>query len=391
MASRFGTGSTRGRRQTDDTPLSDAPIAKAMLRPGKPAPTARALRDSFKGGPPPKPYQKPKPSAQALRDSFGKGLLSTAKVAEHGKLSQRAQLLSESAKNTSNNAANHAHALRKMKRPSEAAERDAFSQEMLERGRVQQASSNDHAVSSVKEAKKVRAKALGVGGASGIAVGAGATAALKRKREPERRKMKVYKSVSTYNRHVDKPATFQGRPKGAPIPKDYAGWGLRAMAGQKNKQLAAGGVGAAALIGGAATAIHHKRNSNIPAGAKKGAKLSKAEVSKTRSFDPEHRRQQKLGAATAALAAGGGYAAFRGGRGILATSKHARRATGVESKAVGRPHEKADANRKLLHAVKSGVTGTKGDFAMVGGGAAGLGGAAGVQVHANSRRGKAWD
>ena len=566
MATRYGTGSSKGRRQTDDTPLSDVPISKGLLTkltgrgarkeaaaiarikaggeqraaayaaspehkamqakinsPGnasprisptrvrppmpktadsphfsyqpasmerkrggvdvnagkdrmhaagyfgkglKPTPTARALRDSFKGGPPPKEpkvYKKPTPTAQALRDSFGKGLVSRARKLADERLIERSRKLMADKPRTipahevkggwrdarldareadAAGKVGKADVLRAMYGPNKVRNRAVAGGSVVAAGAlgavaIHHKKKNSNIPDGAKKGsslskglKLANARALSrvvaqqdapIRGAdhfeafTGSAHGRAQLESLRRgayaNSKLKLRSGKAGGHKTTMSRTIDSgPLTRPETIRGLQSSKgDYRG-----TSGYKSSGVGKGldvvrhlvntpaGKARMAQLGGKKDLSMLRRIADTPAGRAHAAKIGpgareisrqfgKAEVSKTRSYDPEHRRQQALGAATAALAAGGGYAALKGGKGIVATSKHARRATGVQSKAVGKPHEKADANRKLLHAVKSGVTGTKRDFALVGGGAAALGGAAGTQVHANSRRGKAWD
>jgi hypothetical protein len=123
------------------------------------------------------------------------------------------------------------------------------------------------------------------------------------------------------------------------------------------------------------------------------------EFGKTRSYDPEHRRQQRLGAATAVLGIGGLAAATHGGKGAVKTTKLVRgletrtqvtpsgaSLTGNNSRANARHRKVGEYNFARRAAMASGK-----DLAFLGGGTAAVGAAGAVQGHANSRRGKAWD
>lgn len=97
------------------------------------------------------------------------------------------------------------------------------------------------------------------------------------------------------------------------------------------------------------------------------------EFTKTRFFDPEHRRQRRLGAAQLALGAGGVA-------GLAFGVKGARKATKVLDIG-GLPRSKD---------LKGAVVMTRRQQAMLAGGTAGVGGAVGVNRYAESRRGRAW-
>ena len=112
-------------------------------------------------------------------------------------------------------------------------------------------------------------------------------------------------------------------------------------------------------------------------------------ISKSRHYDPEHRRQQKLGAATALLTVGGGVAGTKGVKGALKTTRELRALKTVPTGFV-KPGDKASTVGQHKLAQRVGMIGAK-DAAWGAGGLAGVGGAAAVQSHANSRRGKAWD
>ena len=102
-------------------------------------------------------------------------------------------------------------------------------------------------------------------------------------------------------------------------------------------------------------------------------RVGKSEVSKTRNYDPEHRRQRRLGMGQAALLMGGGTSAGFGVKGAMKDTETVRR--GVSG----------GKNLKRL------VAASPRNLALLGGGIAGVGGAGAIQQHANSRRGKGWD
>ena len=119
-------------------------------------------------------------------------------------------------------------------------------------------------------------------------------------------------------------------------------------------------------------------------GAALGAATGKKQpVGKARSFDPEHRRQRRYGMGEAALIGAGGVLGFRGAKGIRTSSRAAR---SIQWAAKGKPNE-AD----LRAALSQGITARRKDLAQLGGGVAGLGGAAALRQHAESRRGRAWN
>ena len=161
-----------------------------------------------------------------------------------------------------------------------------------------------------------------------------------------------------------------------------AGSMMAARAGKPGLAAAAQAAGYAGNYLGAGLGVRH---------AQARGHYKPEKVAKTRSFDPEHRRQQKLGAATAVLGLGGAAAAVHGGRNIAATTKTARQITGVSTKTAGNQAQMTIKNARLRQALRSGVHANKKDLALLGGGTAAIGGGGAVQVHANSRRGKAWD
>jgi hypothetical protein len=172
--------------------------------------------------------------------------------------------------------------------------------------------------------------------------------------------------------------------------------------------IAAGGTGAStgALIGASAAREHHKKQIKSERTTARSGRVKaynqglaqaqhnvgkSAEFAKTRSYDPEHQRQQAMGAAQAGLAAGGATAAGYGGKGIARSTKRAHSATGVSTRSTGSARARAEATRSTLKTIKGGVNAGKKDLALVGGGVAAIGAGAAVRQHANSRRGKAWD
>ena len=153
----------------------------------------------------------------------------------------------------------------------------------------------------------------------------------------------------------------------------------------------AAGLGAGALGGLAgnvthpvSAAIRHSPKALIGAGGGlayhelKERKNRKANVGKTaRYYDPEGRRQRRLGLAEAALLGTGGALAFRGGRGALKTTKLIRGAT-VTGESGG-----SIVPKKLLAV-------TRRDLAQLGGGATAIGAAGAVDYHGNHPRGRQW-
>ena len=106
-------------------------------------------------------------------------------------------------------------------------------------------------------------------------------------------------------------------------------------------------------------------------------------VGKSRFYDPEHRRQRRLGAAEAGLTGGALAGLALGGRGVVRVSRLARKTQGIvgDSKDV----------KALRSALKHGVAARRQDAALAAGGAAAGIGAYAVNRHAESRRGRAWN
>lgn len=105
-------------------------------------------------------------------------------------------------------------------------------------------------------------------------------------------------------------------------------------------------------------------------------------------YDPESRRQRRLGMAEAGLAGLGAAGLIRGGKGIRDTTRAVRRVQGVTgSKDYAKDVYLA---RDTLKSRKAIVANRK-DAALAGGGAASLAGAAIVRQHAEGRRGRRWD
>jgi hypothetical protein len=105
---------------------------------------------------------------------------------------------------------------------------------------------------------------------------------------------------------------------------------------------------------------------------------------KKRDYNPEHRRQRRLGMAEAALVGGGLFSAVRGGRGIVRTSQLGRKIGGVTAK-------DKDSVRELHSALKHGITARRRDLAYAGGGATAIGAAGGLHAWGEGHRGRAWN
>lgn len=103
-------------------------------------------------------------------------------------------------------------------------------------------------------------------------------------------------------------------------------------------------------------------------------------VGKSRFYDPESRRQRRLGMAEAALAGGSAAGLILGVRGAAKTTKLVR---GKHPNIVGSAKEVAE----LKHRVGRAVSAKPRELALLGGGAASGGGAVAVRRHAESRRG----
>lgn len=108
----------------------------------------------------------------------------------------------------------------------------------------------------------------------------------------------------------------------------------------------------------------------------------KQAVAKARHFDPEHRRQRRIGMGEAALLGAGGIIGFRGGRGAVKATQQARKVTW----AAGKPGQK-----ELEGALRHGVALRRRDLAQLGGGVAGVTGAGALRQHAETRRGRAYE
>lgn len=106
---------------------------------------------------------------------------------------------------------------------------------------------------------------------------------------------------------------------------------------------------------------------------------------KSRHYDPESRRQKRLGMAIAASGGVGGALAFRGGRGVVRSTQALAhlKATGVDGKNVA-------AGKEELKHLGSSIHARRNDVRDLGLGTAGLGSAAGLQTYSNSRRGRPW-
>jgi hypothetical protein len=116
---------------------------------------------------------------------------------------------------------------------------------------------------------------------------------------------------------------------------------------------------------------HGRRQKDEPA---------KEKVGKSRFYDPESRRQRRLGAAQAALAGGAVVGTTLGVRGAAKTTKLVR---GKHPNILASPKERA----ALLQRLGGAVSAQPRDLALLGGGTASGGGAVALHRHAESRRG----
>ena len=118
---------------------------------------------------------------------------------------------------------------------------------------------------------------------------------------------------------------------------------------------------------------------------------SEVEVGKSRFFDPEHRRQRRLGAAQTVLAGGAIAGTAIGGRGVLRSTKALRSVTGVTVKHPDKATAASKTKRtREANAALRGITGSRRDLLLLGGGLASGGGAVAVNRHAESRKGRGW-
>jgi hypothetical protein len=114
-------------------------------------------------------------------------------------------------------------------------------------------------------------------------------------------------------------------------------------------------------------------------------------VGKSRFYDPEHRRQRRLGMAEAALAGAGAAGLAVGGHGAVKSTKAVRALSTKVPKGGGDglragtfvTHGKTKAGKGILALRRR-------DAAALAGGTAGVGGALGLRSYAESRRGTAW-
>lgn len=102
-----------------------------------------------------------------------------------------------------------------------------------------------------------------------------------------------------------------------------------------------------------------------------------------KAYDAEHRRQRRYGMAEATLGLAGVAAGARGVRGIRRTTRAAREA--------GKLTAQWKNGKEVTDALSRGVTATRRDLGLAGGGAAGLAGAGLVRAHAEGRRGRAYN
>lgn len=117
-----------------------------------------------------------------------------------------------------------------------------------------------------------------------------------------------------------------------------------------------------------------------------GSRITESvEVSKSRrEYDPEHRRQRRLGMGEAVLLGTGGGAAGYGGHGAYRTKQAAGKVTGVTGK-------DAKAVKATRDALKSGLLIRPRHLGALAGGAAALGGAGLLRGHAEKPKGRPWD
>ena len=106
-------------------------------------------------------------------------------------------------------------------------------------------------------------------------------------------------------------------------------------------------------------------------------------------YDPENRRQRRLGAAEAGLGLSGGYVGLKGAKGVRQTTRAGRKLTGV----AGRTADKeATATANSVIRGGKGILVRRKNVAQLAGGAALLGGAGLVRQHAEGKHGRrAWN
>lgn len=121
-----------------------------------------------------------------------------------------------------------------------------------------------------------------------------------------------------------------------------------------------------------------------------GCKIS--DVGKAaRHYDPEHRRQRRLGVAEAGLLGGGAALIGLGTRGAIKTTKGVRALAHPPGGTVFRSKEEADAYNKTKKATGGALAiGRKRDVAAIGTGAAAVGGAGLVRDKAENRKNGIW-
>lgn len=395
MASRYGSGSTRGRRQTDDTPLSDAPIAKAEEK----ASTGRVLAGSAFTGIHGAVAGKKGHKLRAVGNEAGgaiAGSLPGYAAAKIGAATGRRGLVA--AGNMANISGTFAGGGLGTMRAHRMGHYKAQSVDKADWANITE---HQRGARDARRTKRTGASVTSAGAAAtGLvlahaasrkipakAVGEGAKKIVHAARHPFKQPMKPQDAPAWLAPHLD--------------PSVSRWQGVKA-ASKKHPHSAAALATGATAAGGATTwgiGALKERGHDKAISSQRKARVTKAltVVSKTRSFDPEHARQRKMGAASAALGIGGLAAGIKGGKGILATSRSARSMSGVVGPAGGVNGHAADQVRNhrkitaLKNSLKHGVSAGGKDLAYTGGGATALGGASAIQHHASSRRGKAWD
>ena len=375
--------------------LHQVPVNKAGL--GKlvpyrrPKPTADALRRGVQGrdgG-----YKRPTPSAQALRDSFGKGLRMPT-WAKRGK-----------------------KAIPEVLKKPEKVKAGPFRRKVEEAGaRHLEPLIKPMARPIVREMARPVIYAAGAAGVAGGAIG-GATGAAAVNAHNNR------KVVHKSDRNRQRLGTIGGGVAGSMpgVAAGTAGAAYVARRGGVPTGRALAGVGALTVAGAAAGAHLGHRASQPKKGkfvttsgdkdlqglnameraSSRGKVFSERELhampgpssqarnvrKDQRYYDPEHRRQRRMGASTAALAGLSGAMLLRGGAGMRSTAKLVRGELTRDASFIG-PRQVVDAKNRAT--ARGALHARKRDVAHIAGGLAAAGGAGTINYQGNHERGKHW-
>lgn len=226
----------------------------------------------------------------------------------------------------------------------------------------------------------------GILGGSGVAIGGQAYAEHHRQKAKEKRLKNIERALADRKQDVGKGLGSALRRTGRAAFDDSAYYRKPPVTG-KAKPFDSGHHNPADVPGRARHTKYESKYTTRYGGKerpKTNSELARSGVDpfgKSRFYDPESRRQRRLGMYEAGLAGGAVAGLGLGGKGIVRTSRLARKMPGVVS-------EKNQDAQALRAALRHGVAARRKDVALAAGGTASGIGAVALNRHAESRRGR---